>query len=167
MTNAVAEPSMVTPNQEIKPGFESSPMNTKLGRTVIKGTPILTGVALASACAYVGLNDPSAKNLTPACGFYLATGFYCPGCGMTRAAHSMLNLNFIKAFQFNALLVIAIPVLVYMYVWWMTWSFSGKELPKLKISKKVWYAIIALTVIFIVGRNFPGVVPEFFAKDRV
>ncbi len=148
-------------------GVKTSAMDTKLGKTVIRGMPVLTGVAIATGCAFVGLNDPSTKTVTPPCTFYLMTGFYCPGCGMTRATHSMLNLDFVKAFRFNALLVVSIPVLIYLYVWWVTWAYSGKELPKINIPKKVTIFLIALAVVFVVGRNFPGAIPEFFAKDRI
>lgn len=133
----------------------------------IKGTPLITAAAIATGCAYVGLNNPETNHILPVCGFYLATGYYCPGCGMTRALHSVLHGNIIRAFQFNALLTLAIPVLMYLYVWWMTWAFTGKELPKIKVSKRVTWAIIGLAVIFVVGRNFPGPVAEFFARGRV
>lgn len=86
---------------------------------------------------------------------------------MTRALHSVLNLDLIKALQFNTILVLALPVLAYMYVWWMTWAYSGKELPKFVASKKVSMIVVALVLVFVVGRNFPGPIAEFFARDRI
>ena len=166
MTNATLD-TQIAFEANGNSGLAASAMDTKLGKAVVRGTPLLTGVAVACGCAYVGLSDPSARNLTPTCSFYLLTGFYCPGCGMTRATHNLLNLNFLKAFQFNALLVVSIPVLVYLYVWWMTWAYSGKELPKLKVSKKISIALVALAILFTVGRNFPEQLPEFFAKDHI
>lgn len=35
------------------------------------------------------------------CPFLLITGYPCPGCGITRAAFSLLRLDFAAAFSFN------------------------------------------------------------------
>ena len=137
-----------------------------LQNLVIKGTPIVTAGAVAATCAYVALNDPDSKTLFPKCGFYALTGYYCPGCGMTRALHHLLRGDVLKAFQYNAILVVGIPVLIYLYVWWVMWAFTGKELPKLKLNRKVTIIILCLVGIFIVGRNLPGEVAAFFALDR-
>jgi hypothetical protein len=134
---------------------------------VVKGSPILMATVIGCGCAYVGLNNPETHEVFPKCGFYAATGFYCPGCGMTRAVHSMLHGNIVRAVQFNAILVVAMPVLIYLYTWWMTWAFTGKELPKLKLSKKVIWTLVVIAVVFSVGRNLPGSFPAFFARDRV
>lgn len=37
----------------------------------------------------------------PECYFYKMTGYYCPGCGGTRAVHSLLNLKLWTAFKYN------------------------------------------------------------------
>ena len=134
---------------------------------ILKGTPIFTAAAIATGCAYVALNNPETKNIFPVCGFYAATGLYCPGCGMTRALHSVIHGDIIRAFQFNALLVVVLPILMYFYVWWMTWAFTGRELPSLKVSRRVTWALVGLLALFIVGRNFPGSVAGFFARGRV
>lgn len=140
--------------------------NTRSQKLIIRGAPVLTATAIACGCAIVALNDPSEKALLPGCAFYAATGWYCPGCGMTRAVHNIFRGNFVDAFRFNAVLVLSIPVLIYFYVWWANWAFTGKRLPTLSVSKKVLWSIIALTVVFAIGRNFPGEIPALFAKDR-
>ena len=164
----VATPSSVPVHVHAEaPISEDHISHPHLHFAIIKGTPILTAAAIATGCAYVGLNGPETKQIFPVCGFYAATGFYCPGCGMTRALHSVLHGDIIRAFQFNALLVVVLPFLMYLYVWWMTWAFTGRELPRLKMSKRITLVLIGLAVFFIVGRNFPGPVAEFFARDRV
>lgn len=141
--------------------------NTKLLNLVIKGTPVVTATAIACGCVFVGLNNPETKSFLAPCGFYAATGLYCPGCGMTRALHSVLNGNILKGIQFNAILVLALPVLMYFYVWWTMWAFTGRKMPTFTVSKKVAWALVAAAVIFAVGRNLPGAIPLFFARDRV
>lgn len=37
------------------------------------------------------------------CLFHIITGFDCPGCGMTRAFHAMLQLDVVRAFRYNPL----------------------------------------------------------------
>ncbi len=139
---------------------------SKLGNTVIKGTPVLFAAAVATGCAYVALNDPESNSLGPVCGFYATTGLYCPGCGMTRAVGNIVRGDILRATRFNAMLMLALPVLIYLYVWWVTWAFAGKELPKLKFNKAAIYVIIAFVIIFSVGRNLPGPIPEFFSLGR-
>jgi hypothetical protein len=146
---------------------ESSPSTKIVSRLAIQGTPILAGAVLATGCAYAALNDPETKTIFPVCGFYAVTGLYCPGCGMTRALHNTVTGDITRAIRFNALLVVAIPVLMYLYVWWATWAFTGKELPKANITKRGYIIIGILITVFMVGRNLPGAVPEFFSLGRV
>ena len=44
------------------------------------------------------------------CIFKQVTGIYCPACGMTRAFHSILNLNFRDAFSYN---ILSIPLFIF------------------------------------------------------
>lgn len=46
----------------------------------------------------------------PGCLFRKLTGFECPGCGMTRAAHALLNGRIAEAFAFNPVGMILLPV---------------------------------------------------------
>lgn len=45
----------------------------------------------------------------PKCGFYVLTGYKCPGCGTQRALHQFLNGHFLEALKQNFLLFLAIP----------------------------------------------------------
>jgi len=44
------------------------------------------------------------------CIFKQVTGISCPACGMTRAFHSILKLDFLGAFQYN---ILSIPLFVF------------------------------------------------------
>lgn len=52
---------------------------------------------------------PTENSIYPPCIFHKITGLYCPGCGSTRAIHSLLHLEIRKAFAYNPLVVIFLP----------------------------------------------------------
>ena len=147
------------------PDHSPTPISFLLA-AMIKGTPVLVGTAVATGCFYIGLNDPESKQIFPTCGFYALTGMYCPGCGMTRALHNILGGNILRAIRFNLLLVAVTPVIIYAYIWWTTWAFTKRELPKLKFSRNVVWLISILALVFIVGRNLPGAIPHYFALGK-
>ncbi|GAB6012191.1 DUF2752 domain-containing protein [Viscerimonas tarda] len=49
------------------------------------------------------------------CGFHALTGFQCPGCGGQRAVHYLLHGHLLNALRYNALFVLGLPALLYMY----------------------------------------------------
>jgi len=66
-------------------------------------------------------------------------GFDCPGCGMTRAIHSVLHLDFLSAADFNYAVFGLFPLLITQTVFQLTDS------PELKIIRTiVLYVFIAL-----------------------
>lgn len=50
------------------------------------------------------------------CLFRNLLGTECYGCGMTRALFSLLHLDFVAAWGYNRLVVIAAPLLLYLYL---------------------------------------------------
>src|SRR5579863_3941251 len=52
----------------------------------------------------------------PPCLSRIFFGVRCPGCGMSRAMSCAIHGNFKKAFYYNKLVVIVLPLLV--YEWW-------------------------------------------------
>jgi hypothetical protein len=83
------------------------------------------------------------------CPIYALTGFYCPGCGSTRAVRAILNGDLQLAFHDNALLLAA-PALMGI----------GVLLSKYSKSRMWLYAFLALLVFVVVAftvmRNQPG-----------
>jgi len=78
-----------------------------------KKTYLLLCAALVAvpACLLVAIFNPSEYGFFPKCLFFVATGFYCPGCGATRALHHLLNGRVIQAFGMNPLLFLSLPFL--------------------------------------------------------
>lgn len=52
----------------------------------------------------------------PKCLFHLVTGYYCPGCGGTRALYLFLTGHWIKSFLFHPLVVYAFFVCFYLCI---------------------------------------------------
>ena len=84
-----------------------------------------------------------------ACPIHALTGFYCPGCGGTRAVKAVLNGDLPLAVHDNALLMVS-PVVIA----------SGLFIEKYS-QKRIWlYAflsiVLVVVVVFTLLRNQPG-----------
>lgn len=83
---------------------------------------------IGSLGIYVYFSDPLQGPILP-CIFNKITGWYCPGCGMTRAVHSILRLNFYQAVRFNALIfIIPLPLILYYFMQYKGKYSMGKVL---------------------------------------
>ncbi len=77
-------------------------------RWVRAGLVAVGGLLLAGGLAYVALVPPDAVSVYPKCQLHQLTGLHCPGCGLTRSAHSLLNGRPGQAVAYNVL----VPVLL-------------------------------------------------------
>lgn len=66
----------------------------------------------------------------PVCLYTIATGTHCWGCGMTRALCSAVRGEFLAAFDYNARVIVVLPVLF--FVWLRTVSRELAELTREK-----------------------------------
>src|SRR5688572_8390072 len=79
-------------------------------------------VLILSASAVMYAFDPAAAGPAsgrlpfPPCPFHKLTGFYCAGCGVTRALHHLLHGRLWRAMEFNPLAVLVLPWLAWQYV---------------------------------------------------
>jgi hypothetical protein len=112
---------------------------------------VVAGAALAG-CAYVGWNNPAAGGAFVPCPFHAATGLWCPGCGMTRAVHHLVNGDLAAALSSNLLLPVVLAIAVWGWLAWWRPSFPriGAALPGW-----VWPALAAAALCFGVLRNLP------------
>lgn len=83
-------------------------------------------------------------------------GIYCPGCGMTRALHQLLNGHLLASLRYNALLLPVMGVFAWGYVYYF-----GKRLGLICAS---WYPRVptwllatlgAVALCYVVFRNLP------------
>lgn len=85
------------------------------------------------------------------CPIYKLTNIKCPFCGATRACRSILNGNLKDAFQFNQLLVIAIPF-IGIYILYQCKYYIDTS--KFKSLRPVINLAIVMGVLFFIWRNF-------------
>lgn len=127
--------------------------------------PASTTAVVATGGALVASRNPTTDSIFPPCPLYAFTGIYCPGCGSTRATHALLNGDLIAAFDFNPLMVIAIPVLAFAFVRWWASAFgqSSARPLELRLAPQAIWALFAVVVVFGVARNLPWSVLSWMA----
>ena len=91
------------------------------------------------------------------CTIHQLTGLECPGCGGQRALHLLLHGEVLQALHYNALFVLGIPVLFYLYYLMIRIYILGDKSYFNSFFMSSRFAIIFLVVIvlFFVLRNIP------------
>lgn len=81
--------------------------------TVLAVFVVLLGVAV-----YFNFDpaNPSLSKFFPKCPFYTITGLKCPGCGSQRAIHALLNVDLARAAHYNALFLVAVPLIALYWI---------------------------------------------------
>ncbi|MFN0126552.1 MAG: DUF2752 domain-containing protein [Verrucomicrobiales bacterium] len=102
--------------------------------------------------------DPAQGSRLPACRFNQWTGLQCPGCGVTRATHHLLNGRWWEAFYFNAFFVTVLPVAALWAGWWLHRWQSDRPLSRRAFLVNAWLGGVVLSVwmVFWLVRNLPG-----------
>lgn len=119
---------------------------------VLAGTGILAATTLVAA---VGYFNPTTAGFFPACPFHALTGLNCPGCGLTRGFHALLQGDVLSALHFNALIPFYSLIFLYLFVSLGLILITGRGLNFRLFSPAVIYGFLALTLIFSVVRNLP------------
>ena len=90
------------------------------------------------------------------CVFYELTGFYCAGCGATRALDALVHFRISDAVGYNIFFVIVLPVVAYYGLKQYVAFVFGKDIlpfpaPGLKTAR----IVFVLIILFAVLRNIP------------
>ncbi|WP_058233934.1 DUF2752 domain-containing protein [Devriesea agamarum] len=126
-----------------------------LGRLV---EPI--GLAAAGVGSYVLLHavfDPFTQDI-PLCPVYRLTGILCPGCGMTRAAYALASGDIGLAVRNNAVLVLALPVLAWMWIRWVRARVQRRPV-NIRIQPRWVYLTLVVVFLYTIARNLPWLYP--------
>ena len=66
--------------------------------------------------------DPNAAgNPFPPCVFHLFTGYWCPGCGITRMLHALVHLDLVRAWRMNPGVMLGLTLLPGLLAWKAGW----------------------------------------------
>jgi hypothetical protein len=118
-------------------------------------TALLIWSTLAVGATYLFIFEPGKTGFFPACPFRALTGFSCPGCGSTRGLHRLLHGDVIGAFEFNPLMVVALPFLLYALVRYTNAAWRGRPPKRHQLNAKYIWALLVVTMSFWVFRNTP------------
>ncbi len=116
----------------------------------------LTGTAMAvSVGVWLLLEfDPNAAgNPFPPCMFRLFTGYYCIGCGLTRALHALVHGDLARAFAMNPLAMLVLPTVPLLVAHGRGWR-PQRLAPLMNVltEPRVWLVVLPL---YWIARNLP------------
>jgi hypothetical protein len=123
-----------------------------------RALPVACCAALAGAAAVVARNDPAAPGSHfPGCVFRNATGLWCPGCGLTRGVHALLNGHLGQSLSSNVFTPLAVVAVVVVMVSWLrtSWGRPALRLPA-GVQRVVMVAAPVAVLLYGVLRNIPA-----------
>ena len=90
------------------------------------------------------------------CVFYELTGFYCAGCGATRALDALVHFRISDAVGHNIFFVIVLPFVAYYFLKrYIAFVFGKDVLPFPAVSLKTTNVIFVIILLFMIARNIP------------
>jgi hypothetical protein len=72
---------------------------------------VMAAVVVPAALVLVYLFPPTESSFYPPCLLFRYTGLLCPGCGSTRALHSLLHGDLRQSFAYNLFVPLLVPYL--------------------------------------------------------
>lgn len=108
---------------------------------------------MLAATALVAAVDPEQPGHYPACPFHALTGWWCPGCGGLRAVHALAHGEIGTAVDRNALLVLAVPVLLMAWAGWLRRTVTGTVQRTVPVAA-LWGLVVTVGAFWLL-RNVP------------
>jgi hypothetical protein len=96
---------------------------------------------------------PTDDSLYPRCLFHAVTGLHCPGCGSTRCLHALLHGQVRQAAAYNALALLALPLLVFWAARWGLAFLRGVPPRARPLPRWAYVVLIGAVLAFCVLRN--------------
>lgn len=108
---------------------------------------VICGIGIGGVITYLFLNNV----FSIPCVFHELTGYYCPGCGVTRMLISLLRLEFNQAFHYNCFLFVLFPIaFLYLGIYWIYWV---RDKVMYKLPNIIWIILLIVTILFGILRN--------------
>lgn len=123
-------------------------MHNKIKKNIIMLAFVLTAGIIYYFLYNIGVSIP--------CIFHSITGFYCPGCGVTRMCVNIIKLDFYNAFRSNPAVFCIIPILVAIFIRKGIYMLKYGEYKKEKWINIIEIILIAIMIIFGILRNIPA-----------
>jgi hypothetical protein len=107
---------------------------------------------------YLSRHEPGTEGLFLPCIFHEVTGWHCPGCGMTRAAHELTQFRLGEAFRKNPLAMAVLPlVAVALALEALGWITGGRyRVPRVRLPLGAPWVVLAVVISYWVLRNVPA-----------
>lgn len=118
-------------------------------------TAALIWLSIAAGAIYLSIFEPGRSGFFPLCPFRMLTGFTCPGCGSTRGLHRLVHGDLVGAFEFNALMVVSLPFLLYALVRYTSAAVTGRPHQPYRLNAKYIWMLFAVIMGFWAFRNTP------------
>lgn len=130
---------------------ETSPKTRRTIEDELYLTGLLTA-AVAAASKTAAALFPSVHSLMhlPPCLFHLISGYYCPGCGGTRAVRALLHGQFLQSFLFHPFVPYAAAVYFYFM---LTQTAERISRGNFRIGMRYHNSLVWIAVLLIMG-NF-------------
>ena len=116
----------------------------------------MTGIMVAAilgGLAIVYQFPPAENSFYPRCPIYLTTHWLCPGCGSTRALHSLLHLDIQSALRYNALFTLLFPIACLWIGFIVYRTMRYDQFPNLAFPRSLAVCLIVTVVLFTIARN--------------
>lgn len=107
---------------------------------------IAAAVFAAAIVVWAGLSPAIRTLLTLPCPFRQLTGFYCPGCGGTRAAEALLSGRILESLWLHPLVAVGVAAYLVFMGSWTLWQVTGGRFPGLRYRTGYVWGLLALTV---------------------
>lgn len=121
-------------------------------KTRIRNIILFLIMALLSIVLYYYLNQRF--NFSIPCVFYKITGYYCPGCGITRCLFSLLKGNIYKAFMYNQLVFLLLPFLFFYAIYsGYIYIYNKENKIMKKIPNFIFIILLCIVIAFGIIRN--------------
>ena len=115
----------------------------------------LVWATLAAGATYLFFFEPGKTGFFPVCPFRAITGFTCPGCGSTRGLHRLLHGDVVAAFEFNPLLILSLPFLLYALLRYTDAAIRQRPLKGNQLNAKYIWLMFGVITSFWIYRNTP------------